>query len=149
MTIKERDKKMQLGVKLYIYWNGETKPAVSDPKGYFFGMGLGEMYPFEPALFSNPEGRSYNCFLPMPFKNGMKIMLTNETDTSKSVIFYDVDYTIGDNHNKDQLYSHAYYRREDSAEMRKDYEFLPKLEGSGRFLGVNIGLKANHFNSIN
>ncbi len=27
--------------------------------------------------------------------------------------------------------------------MRNDYEFLPKLEGSGRFLGVNFGVEAN------
>lgn len=63
---------MQLGLKLNMYWDGETKPAVSAPIGYFFGMGLGEMYPFESALFSNPEGRSYNCIVVMPFKNGMK-----------------------------------------------------------------------------
>ena len=143
MTIREQDKKMQLGLKLNMYWDGETKPAVSAPLGYFFGMGLGEMYPFESALFSNPEGRSYNCYVPMPFKNGMKIILINETDTAQSAIFYDVDYTIGDAHSKDHLYFHAYYRREDSTEIRNDYEFLPKLEGSGRFLGVNFGVEAN------
>lgn len=143
MTIREQDKKMQMGLKLNMYWDGETKPAVSAPIGYFFGMGLGEMYPFESALFSNPEGRSYNCIVPMPFKNGMKIILINETDTAQSAIFYDVDYTIGEKHGEDHLYFHAYYKREDSTEMRNDYEFLPKLEGSGRFLGVNFGVEAN------
>ena len=95
---------MQLGLKLNMYWDGAEKPAVSAPIGYFFGMGLGEMYPFESALFANREGRSYNCLVPMPFKDGMRIILINETDTTQSSIFYDVDYTIGDNHGDDMLY---------------------------------------------
>ena len=143
MTVREQDKKMQLGLKLNIYWDGSTKPAVSAPIGYFFGMGLGEMYPFESALFSNPEGRSYNCFVPMPFKNGMKVILINETDVAQSAIFYDIDYTIGDKHGDENLYFHAYYRREDSTSMRQDYELLPYVEGSGRYLGVNFGVAAN------
>ena len=32
MTIREQDKKMQLGLKLNVYWDGETKPAVSASK---------------------------------------------------------------------------------------------------------------------
>ena len=88
----------------------------------------------------------------MPFKNGMKIILINETDTAQSAIFYDVDYTIGDARRNDHLYFHAYYRREDSTEMRNDYEFLPKLENrpisrckfwsggqSGNFPGFMVG----------
>jgi len=149
MTIREQDKKMQLGLKLNMYWDGSSKPAVSSPIGYFFGMGLGEMYPFESALFSNPEGRSYNCNVPMPFKNGMKIILINETDTAQSAIFYDVDYTVGDKHGDENLYFHAYYRRDDSTTMRKDYELLPYLEGKGRYLGVNFGVRANMKDFLN
>lgn len=150
ITIREKDKKMLLGLKFNIYWDGATKPAVSAPIGYFFGMGLGEMYPFESALFANPEGRSFNCFVPMPFKNGMKILLINETDVTQSSIFYDVDYTIGDKHGDDMLYFHAFYHREDSTILRQDYEILPALKGKGRFLGVNFGVEANQevfFNS--
>jgi hypothetical protein len=143
MTIREKDRKMLLGLKLNIYWDGAEKPAVSAPIGYFFGMGLGEMYSFESAFFSNPEGRSFNSFVPMPFKNGMKILLINETDRLQSSIFYDVDYTIGDQHGDDMLYFHAFYRREDSTELRRDYEILPGLEGTGRFLGMHIGVEAN------
>jgi hypothetical protein len=143
ITIREKNKAMQLGLKLNMYWDGEDTPAVSAPIGYFFGMALGEMYPFESALFANPEGRSYNCLVPMPFKNGMKIILINETDTTQSSIFYDVDYTIGDDHGDDMLYFHAHYRREDSTILRQDYELLPYVEGKGRFLGINVGVRAN------
>jgi len=143
MTIRDKSPEMQQGLTLKCFWDGQSKPAVSAPVGYFFGMGLGKMFSFETALFSSPEGRSYNCFIPMPFKNGMKLILINETDKVQPSIFYDIDYTIGDNHDDNILYFHAYYRREDSTIMRQDYEFLPRVEGKGKFLGVHFGVIAN------
>lgn len=143
ITIRERDPEMLQGLTLYFFWDGQTKPAVAAPVGYFFGMGVGRMFPFETALFSSPEGRSFNCFISMPFRNGMKMILVNETERTQPSIFYDVDYTIGDPHNDSALYFHAYYKREDSTHMRQDYEFLPHVTGKGRFLGVHFGVVAN------
>ena len=143
MTIQDKSPEMQQGLILHFYWDGQVKPAVSAPVGYFFGMGLGKMFAFETALFSSPEGRSYNCIIPMPFRNGMKVILINETDKIQSSIFYDVDYTVGELHDNRTLYFHAYYRREDSTRLREDYEFLPLVEGRGRFLGVHFGVHAN------
>jgi hypothetical protein len=134
---------MQQGLTLYFFWDGQVKPAVSAPVGYFFGMGLGKMFAFETALFSSPEGRSYNSYIPMPFKNGMKMILVNETGQVQPSIFYDVDYTVGDKHDEKALYFHAYYKREDSTRLREDYEFMPRVEGRGRFLGVHFGVMAN------
>jgi hypothetical protein len=54
-----------------------------------------------------------------------------------------VDYTIGDKHGPDALYFHATFRRENPTRMREDYEILPRVEGKGRFLGVNIGVIAD------
>ncbi|MBR9997891.1 MAG: DUF2961 domain-containing protein, partial [Cyclobacteriaceae bacterium] len=143
ITIQDKDPEMQQGLTLHFYWDGQSKPAVSAPIGYFFGMGLGKMFAFETALFSSPEGRSYNCFVPMPFRDGMKMILVNETGKMQSSIFYDVDYTIGDKHDDLTLYFHSYYKRQDSTYLREDYEFMPRVEGSGRFLGVHFGVKGN------
>jgi len=143
MTIGDKDPEMQQGLALYFFWDGESKPAVSAPVGYFFGMGLGKMFAFETALFSSPEGRSYNCYIPMPFKNGMKMILVNESGLVQPSIFYDVDYTVGDQHDDQSLYFHAYYKREDSTHFRQDYEFMPLVKGKGRFLGVHFGVMAN------
>ncbi len=143
MTIADKSPEMQQGLTLKCYWDGQVIPAVSSPIGYFFGMGLGKMFSFETALFSSPEGRSYNCFIPMPFKNGMKMILINETEKVQSSIFYDVDYTVGDIHDNQILYFHAFYNREDSTRLREDYEFLPYVKGKGRFLGVHFGVLAN------
>src|SRR5215203_4801872 len=68
MTMPDRSPQMLRGLRLEMFWDGAATPAVSAPVGDFFGVGLGQMAQFESALFSNPEGRSLNCFVPMPFR---------------------------------------------------------------------------------
>lgn len=142
-TIHPRSPKMLRGLRLDFYWNGENHPAVSAPFGDFFGIGLGRMAVFENAFFSNPEGRSFNCRLPMPFRNGMRLVITNETDADLEMLFYDVNYIVGDRHEDDTLLLHAHFRRENPTTLQQDYEFLPTVSGAGRFLGVNFGVIAD------
>lgn len=143
ITVWDRSPQMLRGLRVDMYWDGSRSPAVSAPLGDFFGVGLGRTASFESALFSNPEGRSFNCVIPMPFRTGMKIVVTNESGRDLSMLFYDVDYTIGDKHGADVLYLHAHWRRESPTAMQKDYEILPRIEGRGRYLGANIGVIAN------
>lgn len=128
------------GIRLEMFWDGAAAPAVSAPIGDFFGAGLGRMATFEAALFSSPEGRSFNCFVPMPFRKGMKIVAINESGQDEPFFFYDVDYTIGDRHGADMLYFHAHWRRENPTKLQRDFEILPHVQGKGRFLGVNMGV---------
>ncbi|MDO8685433.1 MAG: DUF2961 domain-containing protein [Clostridiales bacterium] len=143
VTISERDIAMLRGLRLDFYWDGCLKPAVSSPLGDFFGTGLGRTTAFQSLLFTNPEGKSFNCYIPMPFKKGMKMIVTNESDRDLGAFYYDIDYTIGDKHGDDVLYFHAHYRRESPTTMQKDYEILPNVCGNGRYLGCNIGVIAN------
>lgn len=140
MTIPDRGPQMLRALRLDMYWDGATNPAVSAPLGDFFGVGLGQMATFESALFSNPEGRSFNSVVPMPFKTGMRIVMTNESGKDLPELFYDVDYTIGDKHPANALYFHAHWRRENPTTVQRDYEILPRVEGRGRYLGTNIGV---------
>lgn len=91
MTFPDRSPRMLRSLRIDMYWDGAKRPAVSTPLGDFFGIGLGQMVEFQSALFSNPEGRSFNCIVPMPFKTGMKIVLTNESASNLDELFYDVD----------------------------------------------------------
>jgi Protein of unknown function (DUF2961) len=143
VTISDRSPKMLRGLRLDFYWDGAKTPAVSAPLGDFFGMGLGQMAIFQSALFASPEGRSFNCYIPMPFRTGMKMIVTNETDTDLRDFYYDVDYTLGDKHGADVLYFHTYFHRENPTKMQQDYELLPSVDGKGRFLGVNVGVIVN------
>jgi hypothetical protein len=142
-TLGKRSPQMLRGLRLDIYWDGADKAAISVPWGDFFGTGLGRQATFESALFSNPEGRSFNCCIPMPFRSGMKVVVTNESALDENHFFYDIDYTLGDKHPESSLYLHACWRREAPTQIAKDYEILPLIRGAGRFLGVNIGVIAD------
>ncbi len=143
MTFPDRSPQMLRSLKIEMYWDGAAKPAVSAPVGDFFGIGLGQKVAFESVFFSDPEGRSFNCTIPMPFRTGMKVVMVNESKNNLDELFYDVDYTLGDRHAANVLYFHAHYRRENPTTLQKDYEILPHIEGRGRYLGTNIGVIVN------
>ena len=140
LTLENRSPEMLRGVRLDFFWDGAETPAVSAPLGDFFQSGLGRMTVFENALFSSPEGRSFCTIAPMPFQSGMKLTLTNETRTDIALLFYDVNYTIGDAHNENTRYFHAHFRCENPTVLRRDYEILPCLSGRGQFLGATMSV---------
>jgi hypothetical protein len=143
MTINDRSPEMLQRLKLEMFWDGASDPAVSAPLGDFFGVALGLRAPFECALFSDPEGRSFNCFIPMPFRTSARVTLTNESDQDLALLFYDIDLLLAEEHTPEMLYFHAHWRREAPNALGEEYVILPKTAGSGRFLGCNIGVIAN------
>src|SRR6185369_16252109 len=104
ITINDRSPRMLRALKIEMFWDNEVKPAVSVPFGDFFGVGLGKTTPFQNILFANPEGRSFNAFIPMPFKTGAKIVITNESKKKLNNIFYDIDYNVVNGWGDDVLY---------------------------------------------
>lgn len=143
ITINDRSPEMLRSLKIEMYWDGENKPAVSVPFGDFFGIGLGKATTFENALFANPEGRSFNSFIQMPFKKSARVVIINESAKTLKHIFYDVDYNLLKEWNANYLYFHAYWHRDPETKLTEDFELLPKVIGKGRFLGVNIGVNGN------
>lgn len=137
-TIPRNEEQRRL-VRLEMYWDGARTPAVAAPIGDFFGVGLGLLVPFESALFSSPEGRSYNCTIPMPYRKGARIRLVNESK-AHALVWYDINYTEVRRHAADTMYFHAAWRREPRTELGKDFEILPKVRGKGRYVGANLGV---------
>lgn len=142
-TVRDRSPEIMRSLRLRMYWDGETKAAVDVPFGDFFGYGLSEVVQFESALFSNPEGRSFNCMIPMPFRDGAKVVITNESAKDIPEVFYDIDFMKVVELEDDALYFHAFWIRQKTSELGVDFEFLPEIEGKGRFLGVNMGVNAD------
>lgn len=144
ITTEKRDKPQTLkGYRLECFWDGCDKAAVSVPLGDFFCFNSTKMSAYENAFFSSPEGRSFNCVIPMPFQNGMKITISNDTPSIEEVqFFYQVDYTLEDDV-AGALYFHAFYNREQSTAARRDYTILPQVKGCGRYLGASFGVIAN------
>jgi hypothetical protein len=143
VTISDRSALMLRGLKLEAFWDGASRAAISAPLGDFFSLGLGRMTSFQSALFSSPEGRSFLCFTPMPFRRGARLVLTNESGVDLGSLFYDVDFTVGDRQAPTMAYLHAHWRRESPTTAGRDYEILPRVHGRGRFLGCNVGVIAD------
>ena len=140
MTISDRGQNMLRSLRIDMYWDDSDTPAVSAPFGDFFGIALGRRVAFESELFSDPEGRSFNCYIPMPFKTAAKIVLTNESDKKLPHVFFDINYQLVDKHDEDTLYFHAYWNRQMTSEIGQDFEILPHVTGAGRYLGTNLGI---------
>jgi len=143
LTLRPWNQKMLRSLVLEIYWDHATKPAVEVPVGDFFANGLSEPVAGQSALFSNPEGRSYNCYVPMPFRNGARVVLRNDAKQEVGLFFYDIDITEGDEIPSDSCYFHAFWRRDPYTKLGQDYEILPRVSGRGRYLGATLGVQGH------
>lgn len=127
-------------LKIEMFWDGCETPAVSAPLEDFFCQPLGRNIAMENALFASPEGRSAECYIPMPFRTGAKIVITNESKERLHRVFFDVNFSSMDEIDDDALYFHAHWRREAPTTLGQDFVIMPKVSGKGRFLGCNVGV---------
>jgi hypothetical protein len=142
-TIDDRSPEMLRALRIRIYWDGSKVPAVDAPFGDFFCFALGKPVAFQSALFSSPEGRSFNCTIPMPFKTAARVTLTNESGKDLNLLFFDIDFLQKNIPDKDALYFHAQWSHYPHNAIGQDIELLPKVTGKGRFLGVSAGVNVN------
>ena len=148
-------------VVLRAYWDNEEHPSVEAPIGDFFGMGhaMTRNFVSAPLQMSPQDGKSFNCFFPMPFRERALLTVTNECDTTLIFYFY-VDYERHASLPDDTLYFHAQWRREcltdgkrpEDFETVRDYAFggentdgagnyvVLEAEGSGHYVGANINI---------
>ena len=142
-TSGDRNNPMKLrGVRIEMYWDGAETPAVSVPFPDFFCSVFGEKKPMENALFVDTEGESFCSHIKMPFRKQAKVVIVNDNDEDFG-LFYDINYTLGDKHESGMMYFHAHWHRQLETAVGEDFEILPKVTGSGRFLGCNVGIIAN------
>lgn len=134
-----KNREQRRAVRIDMFWDGAKKPAVSAPIGDFFGVAHGLLFPFENKLFLSPEGRSFNSYVKMPYKKSALITITNES-SSEVWFWYDINYLEVDNLPESTLYFHTFWNRDLKTTLGEDYSILPKVYGSGRFIGTNIGV---------
>ena len=129
------------GLVVRMFWDAETQPAVEAPLQDFFGIPFARQARFESAFFSNPEGRSFNTVVPMPFRKRARLLIENQSP-KEAMLFYDIDVTLGDVLPAELAYFHARYRRENPTTPGRDFEILPSVSGRGRYLGANVGVRS-------
>lgn len=126
---------------LRIYWDDSEFPGVEAPVGDFFGIAHARKRPMASELFSFQSGRGLNCWAPMPFAGRARITLENRGDEAVSMLFYQIDYTLGDEITPDTGYFHAQFRRQNPCPLHQDYVILDGVQGRGAYLGATIGVR--------
>jgi len=79
-------------VYLRIFYDDQDKPVVDVPIGSFFGSGLGEADVRSLFVGMSSSG-TYYCYLPMPFKMGIRIAIQNRSYEAGGEFFCEVGYT--------------------------------------------------------
>jgi hypothetical protein len=123
------------------WWDGQEHPSIECPLGDFMGVAHGQVKAYQSAVHSVGRNAGMNVWLPMPFAKRAKMALTND-GAGKSVLFYQIDYTVGDALGGDVGRLHVLFRRENPTTLKEDFELLPKREGKGRFIGSMVGIRA-------
>ncbi len=97
---KDRRDKLMRGFVFRAFWDGSETPSLEVPIGDFFGISNGLIRPINSLVFATNVGSEgdqttwgFNCYLPMPFSDGARIELENQSDL-KLPIWYHIDYEL-------------------------------------------------------
>lgn len=127
ITIASQDPLVRRNLVLRAYWDGQAHPSVESPIGDFFGQGWGMKYNFIslPLAAAPKDGNALVCYFPMPFGDGARFEIENQSDIRVDSFYYYVDYEEHDSIPDDMGRFHAWYHQE-----------LTKPEGQTDNVGV-------------
>ena len=138
-----REPVVQRACVIRAYWDGQQDPSIECPIGDLFGFAHGKIMPYASAVHSVGPTGGRNIWLPMPFAKRARFTFVNEG--SKPVpLYYQIDYTVGDQHPQDVGRLHVLFRRENPTTLKKDFELLPERKNKGRFIGSIMGIRNLH-----
>ena len=140
MTFPPAPPESMRALALEVFYDGRDEPSISVPCLDFFGLPLGRPVPYASALSSAHEGRGFNSYFPMPFGEGVRVTCRNGAP-HRSLLFYQIDYTLEPELRSDAGLLHASFRRENPTTLREDFTIATGFEGPGRFLGCNVGIR--------
>ena len=142
---------------LRMYWDGKSFPSVEAPLGAFFGNGWGEAYDFvsAPLAVTPGWGKSYVSYFAMPFADGARIEIENQSDSQIDALYFNIDYVEMPALPKELGRFHAWYNHQvtearpggeneweslgkygNNPDGRGNYLFAD-IKGRGQFVGVN------------
>lgn len=129
-------------VIIRMYWDNQTIPSVEAPLGDFFGVAHGRQRNLATDYVGMQDARGFNCWIPMPFRERARITIENDAGFDIELLFYQVDFTLGDELDEETGYFHAQFRRRNPCPMHEDYVLLDGVRGQGVYLGSVIGVRS-------
>lgn len=133
------------GLVISAHWDGQEHPSIEAPIGDFFGFAHGHGPAYSSAVHSVGEKLALNIWLPMPFPRHARFLIRNDLHVPVP-LFFQIDYTLGDELPEDVGRLHALFRREPRTTRGVDYEVLPERRGRGRYLGAVMGVRPTSAN---
>lgn len=114
ITVSTPDPFYRRNAIIRMYWDGETEPSVECPIGDFFGQGWGEQYNFAslPIAAAPQDGKAFNSYFPMPYGDGARITLENQSAEPIKSFYYYIDYEVHPDMPATEGRFHAWWNRE-------------------------------------
>ena len=140
-TFPPDDKLAMRNLILRMYWDGQDTPSVEAPIGDFFGLPHGVNRDMQSDYVQVVAGKAYNCWIPMPFRTHARITVENDAGKEINHLFYQIDYTLGDEIPQDAGYFHAQFRRQNPCPKYADYT-IADIRGKGVYLGTVLGVRS-------
>lgn len=128
------------GSLIRIYWEGQEYPSVELPVCEFFGFAHGKSRAFQSIFHSVGSTKGMNFWAPMPFIERARVEIINQSG-ARLPLFFQIDYTLGDQHADDVGRLHASFRREVATTPGEDFEILCARDGRIRYLGAVLGVR--------
>ena len=140
-----------------IYWDGKSYPSVEAPLAAFFGNGWDEYYEFAslPLAVGPQGGTGLVSYFQMPFANGARLEIENQSDETISRLYFYIDYVEMRKLPNDLGRFHAWYNHEltdalpegetewglvgpqiNNVDGAGNYLFAD-IKGEGQFVGIN------------
>jgi Protein of unknown function (DUF2961)/HEAT repeats len=140
ITVAAREYGWPRLLRLRVYYDGSSTASVDAPLGDFFAVGHGMERPVNSLMVQDSsDGRSRNCYWPMPFRHSAKVTITNEGRQRVANLYYHVDWRKVPSLPSDIGYFHAWYHQETPVERGKHYEFL-SIKGRGHYVGTVLSV---------
>ncbi len=158
ITVNTPDHFIRRNAVIRMYWDGEDEPSVESPLGDFFGQGWGEEYNFVslPLAAAPVKGKAFNSYFPMPYGDGARITLENQSSEPINSFYYYIDYEVHPEMPSSEGRFHAWWNREvtgvfpeagetewgvigpqgNNPSTVHNYVFADVV-GSGQFVGIN------------
>jgi hypothetical protein len=140
LTIQPAPPEQMRALNLEVFYDGAAEPSISVPCLDFFGLPHGRPVPYHSALSTAQEGRGFNSYVPMPFRDQVRVELAND-GTRPALLYYQIDYTLQRELDESAGFLHVMFRRENPTLQRRDFIIAEGLRGPGRFLGCNVGVR--------
>jgi hypothetical protein len=122
------------------FYDGAAEPSISVPALDFFGLAQGRPVAYHSALTAVQEGRGYNAYFPMPFRERLRLEFVNGSRHTID-FYYQVDYTLQPSIPDDAGLLHVSFRRENPTLLRRDFVIADGFAGPGRLLGCVVGIR--------